>query len=347
MKRVACALGIASICATLVGSRSLLGQSGHTHPFVDHSDTGDTVHVLPLPASVRSPFDTQPTIAPARPGLSVYAANYGSGNLLNHGGNQISSAGFFAIYWNGSVAKAGGSGVTSLGYANIQAQISAFAAAFSDGADYTQGDRAADYTIVQQYGVTNPISSAPLAPALGGLGYYVDAQPTRSSISDSKIRDYLTELFQTGTVPVSANVVYGVYFPSGMKVTLQGGTSCNSFCGYHGRFTYNGEDIKYASFPYTNCRGCLLAGFAVADMLTIVTSHEVREAVTDPDLDAWFDAAGYEADDKCAWHNLYQTANGGFWVQPEFSNGGTITASGFTQTYPQLSAGVGGCVVAK
>jgi len=40
-------------------------------------------------------------------------------------------------------------------------------------------------------------------------------------------------------------------------------------------------------------------------------------------------------------------ANGGFWVQPEFSNGGTMTASGFTQTYPQLSAGVGGCVVAR
>jgi hypothetical protein len=60
-------------------------------------------------------------------------------------------------------------------------------------------------------------------------------------------------------------------------------------------------------------------GKAVADILTIVTSHEIREAVTDPDLNAWYDSSGYEADDKCAWHNLYQTANG-FWVQPEFSN---------------------------
>ena len=54
---------------------------------------------------------------------------------------------------------------------------------------------------------------------------------------------------------------------------------------------------------------------------------------------AWYDSAGYEADDKCAWHNLYQTTSGGFWVQ-EFSNGGTITASGFTASYPGT-----GCVV--
>ena len=49
---------------------------------------------------------------------------------------------------------------------------------------------------------------------------------------------------------------------------------------------------------------------------------EIREAVTDPDLSTWYDASGYEADDKCAWHNLYRTTNGGFVVQPEYSNGG-------------------------
>ena len=346
MKRVVVALGIASAFAVVIGSRSIVGQ-GSRIPFVDHSDTGETVHVLPLPASIRSPFDTQPTIAPSRPGLSVYAPSYGSGNLVNHGGHEIPSAGFFAIYWNGTVANAGGSGVTSLGYANIQSQISAFSAAFSDNANYTPGDAGADYTVVQQYGVSDAISSARLSPAFTGLGYFVDNQATRSSIADSKIRSYLAGLFQSGAVPVNPNVIYGVYFPAGMKVTLQGGTSCSSFCGYHGNFSYNGQDIKYASFPYTNCRGCLLSGFSVADMLTIVTSHEIREAVTDPDLNAWSDSSGYEADDKCAWHNLYQTVNGGFWVQPEFSNGGTITASGFTQTYPQLSNGSGACVVAK
>ena len=58
--------------------------------FVDHSDTGETVHVLPSQAAVHSPHDTQPTIAPVKPGLSVYPPSYGSGNLLNGGGPQIS-----------------------------------------------------------------------------------------------------------------------------------------------------------------------------------------------------------------------------------------------------------------
>lgn len=346
MKRAVFAIGIATAFAIMAGSRLLVGQGGG-NPFTDRSDTGDIVHVLPGPASLRSPHDTVPTIAPLVPGLSVYKSSYGSGNLLNHGGREIPNAGFFAIYWNGTVANAGGTGVTSLGYANIQAQVSAFSALYSDGLDYSQSEAGADYTVIQQYGTAQPISSAALSPVLTSLGYYIDTKATQSSISDSKIRSYLTGLFQRGTVPASANVIYGVYFPPGMKVTLQGGASCTSFCGYHGHFTYNGQDIKYASFPYTNCTGCLLSGFSVADMLTIVTSHEIREAVTDPDLNAWYDSSGYEADDKCAWHNLYQTANGGFWVQPEFSNGGTVTASGLTQTYPQYSAGVGGCVVAK
>jgi hypothetical protein len=46
-------------------------------------------------------------------------------------------------------------------------------------------------------------------------------------------------------------------------------------------------------------RACSVSGKAVADVLTIVTSHEIREALTDADLNARYDAA----------------------VQPEYSNG--------------------------
>jgi hypothetical protein len=79
--------------------------------------------------------------------------------------------------------------------------------------------------------------------------------------------------------------------------------------------------IKYAVFPYTDCRACSISGLSVADILTIVTSHEIREAVTDSLGTAWFDSQGNEADDKCAWQHLYQTQSANAWVQPEFSNG--------------------------
>ena len=32
-----------------------------------------------------------------------------------------------------------------------------------------------------------------------------------------------------------------------------------------------------------------------------IIAHELEEAVTDPDLNAWYDRRGYENADKCAW----------------------------------------------
>jgi hypothetical protein len=289
-----------AVVSLAAGSGSVRGQGGG-NPFIDHSDTGETIHVLPAPASIHSPRDTQPTDAPPQRGASVFPASYGSGTLGDHGGHEIPFAAFFAIYWNSTVAGSSG----SQGEPDLRTQVQDFVSAFSNSSDYT---------IIRQYG-----SHDAIAGTLAWVGDFVDSQPRQTSFSDSKVRSYIAGLFSRG-VTADANTVYGVYFPAGMKITTQGGTSCSAFCGYHGHFAYNDKDIKYAVFPYTDCRACTVSGKAVADILTIVTSHEIREAVTDPDLNAWYDAAGYEADDKCAWHNLYQTSSGRFWVQPEYSN---------------------------
>jgi hypothetical protein len=287
------------------------------NPFVDRSDTGETVHVLPTPASIRSPRDTGPTMAPAGNEAAVYSASYGSGVLNNHGGPVVSNAGFWALYWNSSVASAT---QTSAGYATLAAQMDAFVTSFGNDSNYSSSVTTDDFSIVQQYG--SPISST-----VHNWGAYVASQPTRSSISDSGIRSFITGLFNNGNVQAATNIIYGVYLPPGMKVTLSG-SSCSTFCGYHGHFSYGGVDIRYAVFPYLNCSACKLSNLTVADMMTIVASHEIREAVTDPQLNAWYDNSGYEADDKCAWHNLYHMASGGFVVQPEFSNGGGSTYPG-------------------
>ena len=327
--RIVSAIGVAVVIACASTART--GAQHSQNPFHDHSDNGETIHVLPTPASVHSPRDTQPTDAPVHNGVAVFPASYGSGSLIDHGGSEMSNAQFRAIYWNASVAD---STQTSLGYATIKDQMNAFVNAFADTMNYS-GSPTSDYSIVQQYGSSNPISAL-----LPNAGFRVDTQPAKSKIADTGIQSYLATLFTSGAETPSASTLYGVYFPAGMKVQLQGGMSCSSFCGYHSHFTYNGMLIKYAVFPYTNCAACSVTGKSVADILTIVTSHEIREAVTDALGTAWYDSAGYEADDKCAWHNLYQMTNGGFWVQPEYSNGGTVTRSGFTATYPGP-----GCVV--
>jgi hypothetical protein len=313
----------------VVGAPHVFGQDD-SNPFLLRGDRGELVHVLPPPAAIRAPHDAEPIFAAPSTTATVYKASYGVGKLIDHGGPEVSNAGFWAIYWNNSVA---GSTAASPAYGTIEGQIQAFVQRFPDNANYDQSTTD-DYEIIQQYG-----SQATIANTLPYLGVTVDSQATRASISDAQIQAYLAGLFTQG-VTASSATIYGLYFPSGMQVTMGSSASCSSFCGYHNHFTYNGLQIKYAVFPYLDCSGCTLSGFTVGDMLTIVASHEIRETATDSTLKAWYDRLGYEADDKCAWHHLYQTANGSFWVQPEFSNGGTITASGFTTTYPGT-----GCVV--
>jgi len=303
------------------------------NPFRGHSDTGEILHILPPPAALHSPHDTGPSFAPPSQETQVYTASYGSGSLVNHGGAVMDNAGFWAIYWNSAVAGATQTSInpaTGVKFAKLQDQIGAFVTSFGSNAPYSSAPTD-DYSIVQQYG-------SAIVSTVYNWGAYVDNKAPKASISDSSIRSYLAGLFNAGKIQAAGNIIYGVYLPPKMKVTMSGGVSCSSFCGYHGSFSYGGVQIKYAVFPYLNCAACSLSGLTVADMMTIVGSHEIREAVTDPNLNAWYDAAGYEADDKCAWHNLYKT-NGGFMVQPEYSNGGGTQAGG-AGPYPGP-----GCVV--
>jgi hypothetical protein len=266
----------AAVVATLAAGLMVYGQQGQPDPFHDQSDTGEIIHVLPGPAAVHSPRDTQPSFAPPQSGASVFPASYGNGNLNYHGGNVMTGPQFYAIYWNSAVAN---SQATSQGYATVQNQIAAFIGTFFTGTSYT-GSTVDDYSIVGQYGDSGGRSPVPTG---GGLaGQLLDTKSVQATIKDSAIQSYISGLLQSGMLPADAHGVYGVYFPSGMRISLQGGSSCTSFCGYHSHFSYNGTPIKYAVFPYPDCLGCKLSTLTVADMLTIVSSHEIREAVTNP-----------------------------------------------------------------
>ena len=242
MKRVVIAVAMAAAFAV---THATFGQGqdraqAQGNPFIDHSDNGETVHVLPPEASIHSPRDSQPTFAPVSDRTAVFSPSYGSGTLIDHGGLEIPDAAFYAIYWNSTVAN---SNSTSLGYATLQAQLTAFITSFPKNADYS-GSSTDDYEVIQQYG-----SHDPIANTLGNWGVLVDSQPTQSRITDGGIRNYLASLFNSQQVLPSGSTIYGVYLPSGMRVALQGGGSCTSFCGYHGSFNYGGIQINTPHSP--------------------------------------------------------------------------------------------------
>lgn len=67
--------------------------------------------------------------------------------------------------------------------------------------------------------------------------------------------------------------------------------------------------VKFAAQPYNFDfpNGCTAQGAVTpnsdpaADAEANTLAHELEEAATDPQLNAWFDASGQENADKCAW----------------------------------------------
>jgi hypothetical protein len=120
-------------------------------------------------------------------------------------------------------------------------------------------------------------------------------------------------------------------------------TSCayTAYCAYHSAISGN-VPIIYANEPFGVLTYCQNPGTpspnnnAEADTAATSSSHEISEANTDPELDAWFTSQGNEIGDLCAYNygtntwdlssktSLFQANqswNGAFFeLQMEFDN---------------------------
>jgi hypothetical protein len=142
------------------------------------------------------------------------------------------------------------------------------------------------------------------------------AYPYGSSLTDAQIRSVVSDAITSGVLPKDTNGVYFVL--TSADVTASSGF-CSQYCGWHTHGTIAGSDIKYSFVGNPDrCPSACAAqttgpnGNAGADAMVSIIAHELEEAVTDPDLNAWFDTRGYENADKCAWTfgTTYTVANG-------------------------------------
>ncbi|HXM18379.1 MAG TPA: hypothetical protein VN934_06160 [Candidatus Tumulicola sp.] len=136
-----------------------------------------------------------------------------------------------------------------------------------------------------------------------------------ATVTDADVRAALAAQILSGAVPKpDVDALYFIYLPPNASVTNFGSASCQSFCGYHDVIA---PATYYAVMPYPNCSGCN-AGFTELEALTIVSSHELCEAITDPvPGSGWYDDANGEIGDICAWK---VKTLGGYQVQQEWSN---------------------------
>jgi hypothetical protein len=108
-----------------------------------------------------------------------------------------------------------------------------------------------------------------------------------ATIDDSAIQTWLAGKLN-GDDPAwpaaDANTVYVLHYPTGTTVTAGGGagTSCTDFGGYHDNITLDANhaslDVAYAVVPRCPSFGDLMG----LDAVTGAESHELIEAVTDP-----------------------------------------------------------------
>jgi hypothetical protein len=123
-----------------------------------------------------------------------------------------------------------------------------------------------------------------------------------TGITDSQIQaDLQAAISSSQLATPDANRLYVVYVEPGVKISLGSDTSVNSFLGYHGAFAGKAAsgaaiDIHYALMAYPGSPNPTYSsqGFASSfDQLTSVSSHEIAEAVTDPNVNykalGWYD----------------------------------------------------------
>jgi hypothetical protein len=179
-------------------------------------------------------------------------------------------------------------------------------------------------------------------------------------LSDADIQTAVTRAIATNGWTANLNsiffVITGVFTANGAPVEECRGGSCtfNTFCGYHDHFMSGGVDIRYSylSDATFNTGGCPEGvttpanGQLSTDREVVLMTHELFEAITDPEINTWGDSAGAELSDKCnantvATNQTPLTLNGRTYnVQLHFSNATASCVSAFGPSI-KLTIGTG------
>jgi hypothetical protein len=138
-------------------------------------------------------------------------------------------------------------------------------------------------------------------------GTTTDSGTLGTRLTDANIASIVSSATTSGRLPADSN---GVYVVLTDKATTATSGFCTQYCGWHDHTTISGKDIKYAFVGNAETQCASACGATSpspnntpgADGAASVLAHELEEAVTDPNLNAWYSSFdGQENADKCAW----------------------------------------------
>jgi hypothetical protein len=197
------------------------------------------------------------------------------------------------------------------------------------------------YTATQYYDGTGHVQ---YSSTFGGSVVDTDALPasgchdsaTSVCVSDAQVQAEVRAVIARQGWTAGPNTEFFMFTARGIGSCYDSSDcSYTQFCAYHSWTGSGSSVVLYANQPYAgsnpNCDVGQHPNGNDADATINVTSHEHNETVTDEQGNAWYDLAGYEDGDKCAWtfgsvsgsngSEWNQTINGNhYWLQLEYSN---------------------------
>ena len=199
---------------------------------------------------------------------------------------------------------------------------------------------------------------------------YADGSGYNACLDDDQVQAEVNAVTSVRPLPHNLSHIYVLYLPKHVESCFNPGsttTSANActinyqpsaaYCAYHSEATSN---AIYANMPYAiydsgtgfTCGSEINFGTVQspnhnpdADVVISPSSHEINEAITDPDTQTgWYDSSGFENGDECAYiFGQTQGASGRFFnqvingdrflTQEEFSNRDfAVTGGGCVQS---------------
>ncbi len=234
----------------------------------------------------------------------------GSPLMTNHGGTVLPTSKVQAIFW-------GSAWVNDQGFKDKITGLDTFFAGYG-GSAYARAST--------EYDGTNGFVTATVTP----IPHVVDSSsepPSKALTTNSAVAKACAV---AGQNPDPA----AVYF-----LFTSTGAGHVSYCAWHSWGTCsNGNPIQVAYMPNIDGDpGCDPGDTSTGHSQGLaavanVTAHELAEAITDPRGAGWFDSAGQENGDKCAWafNGLVTLTGGSQWkLQGEWSNAAYNAGTGF------------------
>lgn len=232
--------------------------------------------------------------------------------ILYHGGPVLHAITTYAIFWDPDGAFDSSTKSLVGGFlANVAHDSGSNGDVFSVATQY--GDAAGGAQYAQTFGGSY-IDSDPY-PGSGGCSATTPGAPT--CLTDSQISSELESFAASHSLPSGMGSLFVMLTPDSVVTCMDGGGQCsnNAYCSLHSYASDGSSTLLYIEIPFTElgsqagAKGCQDDGNplvqapngdpGLGDVALKSLTHEMLETISDPLLDAWYDADGNEIADLC------------------------------------------------